>query len=381
MSGTAPARRERFFATCAPGLEALLHAEASELGLAKLERQVGGVYFEGTLDDALRANLWLRTAIRVLMRLARFEAKDGDALYAGASTVEWERFVRADGTLIVDAHTSDSALDHSLFLEQRVKDAIVDQLRDKFGTRPTVAKEGADLGVYVHLFRDRCTLLVDTSGDSLHKRGWRRFQGRAPLAETFAAALVLASGWDKRAPLVDPFCGSGTVLIEAALIARNMAPGLFREKFGCERWPSAELRKATQLREQARAAVKPSKARLVGRDLDRAMLTGAKENLAAAGLGDAIELEHGNALEFAPRKGWGAWIVSNPPWGERIGEEREVARLYSQFGALLRERCAGFHASLLVRKGAIAEALRLPNPRRTRVLNGGIECEVVTADL
>lgn len=381
MSGTAPARRERFFATCAPGLEALLHAEASELGLAKLERQVGGVYFEGTLDDALRANLWLRTAIRVLMRLARFEAKDGDALYAGASTVEWERFVRADGTLIVDAHTSDSALDHSLFLEQRVKDAIVDQLRDKFGTRPTVAKEGADLGVYVHLFRDRCTLLVDTSGDSLHKRGWRRFQGRAPLAETFAAALVLASGWDKRAPLVDPFCGSGTVLIEAALIARNMAPGLFREKFGCERWPAAELRKATQLREQARAAVKPSKARLVGRDLDRAMLTGAKENLEAAGLGDAIELEQGNALEFAPRKGWGAWIVSNPPWGERIGEEREVARLYSQFGALLRERCAGFHASLLVRKGAIAEELRLPNPRRTRVLNGGIECEVVTADL
>ena len=191
---------------------------------------------------------------------------------------------------------------------------------------------------------------------------------------------VVADG-ARRGPLVDPFCGSGTVLIEAALIARNMAPGLFREKFGCERWPSAELRKATQLREQARAAVKPSKARLVGRDLDRAMLTGAQENLEAAGLGDAIELEHGNALEFAPRKGWGAWIVGNPPWGERIGEEREVARLYSQFGALLRERCAGFHASLLVRKGAIAEELRLPNPRRTRVLNGGIECEVVTADL
>lgn len=380
MSGVAPARRERFFATCAPGLEPLLHAEAGELGLSKLERQVGGVYFEGTLDDALRANLWLRTAIRVLMRVARFEAKDGDALYAGARAIEWERFVRADGTLIVDAHTSDSELDHSLFLEQRVKDAIVDQLRDKFGKRPTVAKEGADLGVYVHLFRDRCTLLVDTSGESLHKRGWRRFQGRAPLAETFAAALVLASNWDRRAPLVDPFCGSGTVLVEAALIARHMAPGLFREKFGCERWPGAELRKATQLREQARAAAKPSKARLWGRDLDRAMLAGAKENLEAAGLGDAIELEQGNALDFAPRKGWGAWIVSNPPWGERIGEERDVARLYSQFGALLRERCAGFHASLLVRKGAIAEELRLPNPRRTRVLNGGIECELVTAD-
>lgn len=376
-----PARRERFFATCAPGLEPVLHDEVKALGLSKVERQVGGVYFEGTLTDALRANLWLRTAIRVLMRVARFEAADADALYAGAKTVEWERFVRADGTLIVDAHTSSSALDHSLFIEQRVKDAIVDHLREKHGTRPTVAKENADLGVYAHLFRDRCTLLVDTSGESLHKRGWRAFQGRAPMAETFAAALVLLSKWDRRAPLIDPFCGSGTVLIEAAMLARNMAPGLYRERFGCERWPGHDAKLGEKLRAQARAAATPSKARLIGRDLDAKTIEGAKENLRATGLADAIELEHGNALDFEPRKGWGAWIVSNPPWGERIGEDREVARLYRDFGAWLRRSAAGFHVTLLVQSGAIAHELGLKPAESTRVLNGGIDCAILRADL
>lgn len=378
MSGTAPARRERFFATCAPGLEALLHAEASELGLAKLERQVGGVYFEGTLDDALRANLWLRTAIRVLMRLARFEAKDGDALYAGASTVEWERFVRADGTLIVDAHTSDSALDHSLFLEQRVKDAIVDQLRDKFGTRPTVAKEGADLGVYVHLFRDRCTLLVDTSGDSLHKRGWRRFQGRAPLAETFAAALVLASGWDKRAPLVDPFCGSGTLLVEAALIARDHAPGLFREKFAFQRWPGHDAAAWQRERDAAHARVKPaSKVQLRGFDADDAIVRGARENVASAGVADLVTIEKGRAENFAPRPGWNAWIVTNPPYGERVGNERDLRELYARFGKLVRERCAGYHVALFSGNPDLTRNLGLEPKTRFALKNGGLDCELL----
>ncbi len=373
--------RERFFATCAPGLEPALHREARELGLSKVERQVGGVYFEGTLHDALRANLWLRTAIRVLMRVARFEARDADMLYAGARQVEWERFVKPDGTLVVDAHTASSELDHSLFIEQRVKDAICDSLREKHGTRPTVAKEDAELGVYAHVFRDRCTLLVDTSGDSLHKRGWRRFQGRAPLAETFAAALVQISSWDQRAPFVDPLCGSGTVLVEAAMIARNMAPGLFRERFGCERWPGHDANLGAKLRKDARAAARPSKGRLLGRDLDAKMLEGARENVAAAGLEGAIDFEQGNALDFIPRKGWGAWIASNPPWGERIGDTRDVARLYRDFGAWMRARCAGFHVALLVPTGAIAHELGLKGAESTRVLNGGIECSILRADL
>jgi len=370
-------RNERFFATCAPGLEAVLHEEAKALKLAKIERQVGGVYFEGTLRDALRANLWMRTAVRVLMRVARFEAQDADALYEGAKRVEWSRFVAPEGTLIVDGHSNDSKLDHTLFVEQRVKDAIVDSLRERHGVRPSVAKENADLGVHAHLFRDRCTLLVDTSGESLHKRGWRKFQGRAPLAETLAAALVLLSEWDRRAPLIDPMCGSATILVEAALIAGNVAPGLFRERFGCERWPGSDAKLAEKLRHEARSASKPSKATLIGRDIDPKTIDGARENLAAAGLADKIELSVGDALELAPRRGWNGWIVCNPPYGERVGNERDVERTYRRFGEWLRERCAGFHVALLVPEGRLAGSLGLANPSSLAVQNGGLACNVV----
>ena len=193
-------RRTTFFVTCAPGVEPILHGEARGLGFARVERQVGGIRFEGTMQDAWRANLWLRTAVRVLRRESRFEAASESALDAGVSAVDWSRFLRPDGLLWVDAQTRESGLDHSHFIAQRVKDAIVDQVRAADGTRPTVERDGADVRVHLHLFRDRATLSVDTSGASLHRRGWRTAQGRAPLAETLAAAVVLQSSWDRRSP-------------------------------------------------------------------------------------------------------------------------------------------------------------------------------------
>jgi 23S rRNA G2445 N2-methylase RlmL/tetratricopeptide (TPR) repeat protein len=373
--------RDSFFVTCAPGLEPVLHEEAKALELARIERQVGGVYFEGALQDAWRANLWLRTAVRVLMRVARFPAANSDELYAGARSVEWSRFLRADGTLVVDAHSNESALDHTLFVAQRVKDAVVDSLRAEHGTRPTVAKDGADLGVYVHLFRDRCTLLVDTSGESLHKRGWRQVQGRAPLAETLAAGIVLSSQWDRRSPLIDPFCGSGTILIEAALIAAGVAPGLFREGFGFERWPGHDRSAWLDVRERARTrSAFPSKLTLLGRDLDAKALEGARENAAAAGFDGKLQLEVGDALELAPRKGWNAWIVSNLPYGERVSSDRGVAELHRRFGTLLRERCAGFRFALFTSKEH-ARSLGLGSARRTQLSNGGLECELLTGEI
>ena len=303
-----------YFATCAPGLEPLLHAEVRELGLARSERQVGGVRFEGSREDAWRANLHLRTAVRVLWRLARFEAADADALHAGAAAFEWERILSPQGTLSVAAHSRESALEHTLFVSQRVKDAIADRFRLATGVRPSVDREAPDLGVYVHLFRDRCTLFADTSGGSLHKRGWRRFQGRAPLAETLAAAMVLHSRWDRRAPLLDPFCGSATILVEAALIAGGVAPGLFRERFGFERFPGHDAAAWSALRERARGAARfPPKLKLHGSDADARTIEGARENLAAAGVAGVVELEVADVRDFAPRRGWNAWIVTNPP--------------------------------------------------------------------
>ncbi|MFM7281087.1 MAG: class I SAM-dependent RNA methyltransferase, partial [Planctomycetia bacterium] len=194
----------RFFVTCAPGLEPLLHAELRELRLARIEQQVGGVYFEGSWADALQVNLWARTAVRVLLRLARFPAATEEELYAGVASIDWDPYLRPDGSFVVDAHSNASALDHTLFIEQRVKDALVDRFREAHGQRPRVDKEAPELSIHAHIYKDRCTLLVDTSGDSLHKRGYRRYQGRGPLAEKLHTPLVLDSRWDQHLPPADP---------------------------------------------------------------------------------------------------------------------------------------------------------------------------------
>jgi 23S rRNA G2445 N2-methylase RlmL len=367
-----------FFVTCAPGVEALLHAELRGLKLSKLERQVGGARFEGRLEDAWAVNLWSRLAIRVLLRLARFQAPTADALHAGAVDVPWERFLSPDGTFRVDAQTSESVLDHSHFVEQRVKDAVADSFRSRHGLRPSVDLESPDLSIHVHLFKDRCTLSADTSGDSLHKRGWRKYQGRAPLAETLAAVLVLDSGWDRRSPLLDPFCGSGTVLVEAALLAAGMPPGSFRRHFGFESWPGHDASKWGSMVDRARQKARfPSKLLLRGSDADPSAIEGARANVQAAGFEGKIELERADLSEFEPKRGWNAWIVTNPPYGERIGRGTDLAALYRRFGSVLSERCAGYHVHVLSGNPALPAAIGIPTEHRTAVKNGPLECELL----
>jgi len=373
-----PSEPLSFFATCAPGLEAVLHEELRSLRMARVERQVGGVYFEGDLFSAWRANLELRTAIRVLLRLRRFRCLDEEALYDGVREVDWGRFIEPDGRLVVDAHSTESELDHTRFIEQRVKDAVVDQFREREGMRPSVDRESADLGLYVHLYRDRCTLLADTSGRSLHLRGWRKEQGRAPLSETLAAAVVKLSGWDERAPLLDPFCGSGTILIEAALMATGVAPGSFREHFGFEGWRGHDARafalERARLTERRRPAGKRT---LIGMDVDPKRVAEARTNAAAAGVGDLVRFEVADAREFAPRPGWNAWVVSNLPYGQRI--ETDVRDLYRAFGARL-GACDGYHAALLcLAEPAATQALGLEGAHSTLLINGGLECQLLTA--
>lgn len=374
-------RSETFFVTCAPGLEPTLHAEVRALRLGRVEQQVGGVRFEGPLTDAWRANLHLRTAVRVLLRVSRFEARDADQLYRAVQEIDWSRFLGASGSFVVDAQSSESALDHTLFIEQRVKDAVADQFRAATGTRPSIAKDDPDLGIHVHLFKDRCTISADTSGASLHKRGWRKFQGRAPLSETLAAALVLESGWDRKAPIVDPFCGSGTILIEAALIASNIPPGIFRTRFGFERWPGHDEAGWKRLTQQARDAIRiPKKLILRGSDANREAITGAEENVRSAGLEGHIELEALPAEKFAPKRGWNAWIMTNPPYGERVGEERDLVPLYQGFGRKLREQCSGYHAAILSGNPKLTRALGIEPNRRLAWKNGAIDCECLLFD-
>jgi len=368
------------FATCTPGLEPVLLDEVRRLGVGGVEQQVGGVHFRGELADAWRANLLLRSAVRVLLRLERFEARDGDDLYRAVAERDWRPYLRPGGRLWVQVQARESALDHSRYAAQRVKDAIVDQLRAPDGTRPTVEREGADLRVHLHLWRERATLSLDTSGESLHKRGWRRAQGRAPCPENLAAALVLASGWDGRAPLIDPFCGSGTVLVEAAWIAAGRAPGSLRARFGFETWPCHAAAAYARVREQALAALRPrGKPRLVGSDRDPARVAEARANARAAEVDAQIELAVADALDLAPRAGWNAWIVSNLPFGERVGRASDLLALHVELGRILRARCAGYRATLLVGDARLADALALPEHARRTVLHGGSERVLVDA--
>ncbi len=373
------APRYTFFATCAPGIEPILHAEIAALKFGKVERQVGGVRFEGSMRDAWKANLWLRTAVRVLRREGRFMATSESALDKGVGEVDWKSFLEPGGTLWVDAQTKDSALDHSQFLAQRVKDTIVDQVRGEDGTRPSVDRDTADVRVHLHLFKDRATLSVDTSGHSLHRRGWRTAQGRAPLSETLAAAVVLMSDWNRRSPLIDPFCGTGTLLVEGGMIAANLAPGLTRERFGFETWSDHNEAGWQRARAEAQAAMKmPSKLRLVGHDIVQERLDETAEHLEAMGLGKLGMLEVGDARRFEPRPGWGATVVANMPYGERIGNDVEA--LHEAFGARLRT-LSGYNTSILTGSSRLAGLLRLSRPTRHRLLNGGIECEVVKASI
>lgn len=381
-----PVSRAPIFVTCAPGLEPVLHAELRALraewrgaGFARLERQVGGCYLEGTRGDLERLCLGLSTATRVLLRVARFAAWDADALARGAAEVPWERWLAPAGSLAVAAHATDSALDHTMFIAQRVKDAICDRFRVRGERRPDVDREDPDLLVHAHLVRDRCTLSIDASGEPLFKRGWRRRQGRAPLAETLAAAIVRLAGWDARAPLLDPFCGSGTLLVEAALLAAGVAPGSVGRRFGFERWldhdPARFARTLAAVREKRRPL--PRKLRLVGSDRSQEAVGAAAENIAAAGFDGQVELEARDVRELKPRRGWNAWLVSNPPYGERVGRGEDLVALYEDLGALVRERCAGYRVHLLLADRRHLRALALEPVRRTRLVNGGLPVELV----
>jgi 23S rRNA (guanine2445-N2)-methyltransferase / 23S rRNA (guanine2069-N7)-methyltransferase len=368
--------RHTFFATCTRGVEPALHAEAKALRLARLERQVGGVYFEGTRLDAWRANLWLRTPVRVLQRLARFEARDADTLYAAARELPWERWLKPDGSLAVQAQASASELEHTRFLEQRVKDAVVDRFRARHGRRPSVDREDPDLRIHLHLYSDRATLALDTSGEALHRRGWRRHQGPAPLAENLAAAVLHLGGWDERAPLVDPFCGSGTLVIEGAWRAAGIAPGS-RRSFGFERWCDHDAGAFARWRAgQAAPAERRRRPIVRASDLVEERVREAQANAEAAGVGEWIGFEVADARALALKRGWNATVVGNAPYGLRVAGQQggELVELYRAFGARLSEVGSGSRLALLALAPEHVRALALRGLTRIPLLNGGLEC-------
>lgn len=324
-----------FFATAAKGTEGALRDELKALRLTQVRADRGGVHFRGSLADGMKACLWSRTAMRILLSLGTHEAKGADALYDAVHAIPWEDHLSARRTFAVHATVRSSELTHSHFVALRAKDAIVDRMRERTGERPSVDTHKPDVHVVVHLAKDRLEVSLDLSGEPLHRRGWRVEAKEAPLRETLAAAVLLLGKYDPQLPFLDPMCGSGTFAIEAALIARNIAPGRGRH-FGFMRWPSfgdEEAATFRALQEEARALALPkAPAPILARDRFGDPLEIAVRNAERAGVRGSIEFEQQDVRNLVPLPP-GCQIFVNPPYGERLGGKRlQLEGLYRGFG-------------------------------------------------
>jgi 23S rRNA (guanine2445-N2)-methyltransferase / 23S rRNA (guanine2069-N7)-methyltransferase len=376
--------RAPFFVTAAAGTADLLAAELAALGIEGAREVQGGVACEGELASAYRACLESRLALRVLWQIARFPVADAAGLYAGVGATDWAAHMDASGTLVVDFSGAVPGITHTQFGAQRVKDAVVDQFRERTGTRPSVDRESPTLRINAHAARGNLTLAIDLSGESLHRRGYRGSAGAAPLKENLAAAILIRSGWPAIAAaggsFVDPMCGSGTLPIEAALIAADIAPGLLRPGFGFERWKQhdadawAAVRAAADARRQL-GLLTPGRIR--GFDRDPVAIRDAEANAARAGLDKRLFFQRCELDKLPAAPAPSGLFAVNPPYGERIGEADELRALYTLLGERLRAGYLGWEAAVFTGNPALGRELKI-NARRThRMMNGPIECRLL----
>lgn len=372
------------FATTPRGLESLLAEEIETLGGQNIKTMRSGVAFTGTRDTAYRVCLWSRVAGRLLLKLTEFPATTPDELYAGVQTINWFEHVMPEGSIAVDCASVQSQISHTHFAALKVKDAIVDQFRDQTGTRPRVALDRPDIRINVYLFRDKVTLSLDLSGESLHRRGYRKEGGEAPLKEHLAAALLLKARWPREAQanhtLMDPMCGSGTFLIEGAMIAGNIAPGLSRSYFGFENWLQHDaylwqdlVTQAHTQREQGLKNLPP----IVGSDVDASVLAYARDNIERANLSDVIELEEKSIKQIRPIEGEIGLLITNPPYGERLGKDDNARRLYGVLGNVLRDHFPGWTAAIFTGRPEWAPGIKLKPRRSYDFFNGTIACKLM----
>lgn len=370
-----------YFAPCTLGLEWVVADELRALRAESVEERRGGVAFRGDRRLGYAANLWLRSAVRVQQQILDFPARGKEALYAAVRDVEWERWLDVDGTLAIDASVRDSEITHSGFAGLTAKDAICDRFRARTGRRPNVDVESPLLPIKLVLLRDRLRLYLNLSGESLHKRGWRPIQVKSPLNEAIAAGLLLASGWDRKSALVDPMCGSGTFVVEAACLAADRAPGMLR-RFAFERFPDFDVRTWATLKDDAvKRAQRSLPFAIVGADRHEGALSLAKRSVRAAQVEGLVELHHASLDDFAPKLAPPFTVVANPPWGERLGEGDDLRDSWSALGRFLHQRALGCRAWILSGNAELPHLLGLRASRRIPVMDGPIECRWLRYDV
>ncbi len=377
----------RFFAPCALNVEPLLAKELTHMGLTHVRPTRGGVAFAGTLEDGYRACLWSRLASRVLMPLSRFFCATEQALYDGIQRIDWAEHLARDGTLAVDFTTSNSKLSHSHYGALKVKDAVVDQFRDAHGERPSVDTRHPDLRINLYLYRDEATVSIDFAGHSLHRRGYRVKGGKAPLKETLAATILAHARWPEIAAsgghFVDLMCGSGTLLIEAAMMAADVAPGLGRgDDFAFTTWLGHDHDLWDRLWDEAKQrqlngleALQPD--RIHGFDQDVRAVRAVGENLYHAGLEDHITVTQRDIRDTEPAPGPTGLVVANPPYGERLGADERLNHLYAAIGGALKAHFSGWRAAVLTGNPELARNMRLGADKKHTLYNGAIPCKLL----
>jgi len=382
-------KHNHYFATAPKGMEGLLADELRQLDASNVKEVRAGVSFEGDLATAYRACLWSRIANRVLLPVKSFPAADPDELYNGVLAIDWTEHLAVDGTLVVDFSTVQSAINHSQFGAQKVKDAICDQFRHETGERPSVDRQFPDVRVNVFLHRDKATVNIDLSGDSLHRRGYRLEGASAPLKENLAAAILKRAGWLEVAgqggALVDPMCGSGTLPIEAAMIAADIAPGLLRDYWGFNGWKQHDADCWSGLVEDAKNRRIEGLQKLPvirGFDASSQAIEIAQDNAAGIGLEDHIEFSQRAIKDCAAAPdGPPGLVVVNPPYGERLGETEELKPLYKELGDCLKIQYQGWRASVITNDVELGKCLGIRARHINKLYNGALECILLRLEL
>ena len=380
----------QLFATTPKAMETLLGDELHALGIANIKATLAGVAFQGDLETAYRACLWSRTANRILLVLSSFAVKSQQDLYNGVQKIDWFEHINPDDSFAVSFSAKNSeAINNTHFGALKVKDAIVDQMRAKFQTRPSIDTEQPNIRINVYLNGETAQLSLDLSGESLHRRGYRDVSIKAPIKENLAAAMLLRSGWPliakQKGALIDPMCGSGTLLLEGAMIAADYAPGLLRDYFGFTGWKKHDAECWKKLRAEAEQRKKIGLAKLpviVGFDQNRHTVNTALAHIANAGLQNKIHIERRDIEDAEPAESWKpGLLICNPPYGERLGDEQETAELYKKFGDSLKAHFIGWKAAMIISNPELGFRLGIRSQKPITLFNGALECKLLRLDI
>lgn len=360
-------------ATTQQGLEPLLAAELKLLGATHITQHNRAVSYQGNLEILYRSNLWLRTTLRVMVPIARFKVTGERDLYEELRRINWETYLKVDQTLAVDSIVKSDFFNHSQYVALKTKDAIVDEFRDKYSKRPSVDVENPDVRINIHIFKDDCTVSLNSSGDSLHRRGYRADANLAPLNEVTAAALIQLSGWDGKGVFLDPMCGSGTILIEAAMFAKNMAPGLLRKKYGFETWNNFDAALWQTLKDEAYKAIQETDTKFIGSDKVFKVTEIARNNVMLAGLDEDIRISNKQFEEQKPPAD-GGMVIMNPPYGERL-PVAEINAFYKSIGDKMKKDFQGYKVWILSSNKEAMKHIGLATYKKYTVWNGPLECK------